>query len=215
MDAASIIAGWKERLVAMADNPPYVFRDTPQHLIEQHYRRLTTFVGYSEPEVAGAEGRLGVRFPEVFRAYLLAMGQSQGDLFRGSELAGIGDFERFRTDALALMAETDPGLSLPPDAVVFLFHQGYTFVYLWAVGGFDGPPLQYTETEREPREVAPTFADMVDAELRLMESNNRGFREMGGYYLTLHPGGGATQLHPALSSGERPLDQARSDKRWW
>jgi hypothetical protein len=36
--------------------------------------------------------------------------------------------ERFRTDALALMAEMDPALSLPQDAVVFLFHQGHTFV---------------------------------------------------------------------------------------
>jgi hypothetical protein len=34
MDAVTIIAGWKERLVAMADDPPYVFRDTPRHLIK-------------------------------------------------------------------------------------------------------------------------------------------------------------------------------------
>jgi hypothetical protein len=141
------------------------------------------------------------------------MGKSPGDLFRGSERAGIGDFEQFRTDALELMAETDSGLSLPHDAVVFLFHQGYTFVYLRAVGRFDGPILQYVETERESRQAAATFADMVDAELRLMESNDRNFREQGGYYLTLHPDGGTSQLHPALSSGERPLDQARSEKR--
>src|SRR5437764_14528484 len=88
MDAKLITAGWKERLLAMVDNPPYVFRDTPEHLIEQHRRRLTTFVGYSEEEVAGAEKCLGVRFPDVFRTYLLKMGRSPGELFRGSELAG-------------------------------------------------------------------------------------------------------------------------------
>jgi hypothetical protein len=53
------------------------------------------------------------------------------------------------------------------------------------------------------------FLFMVDAELRLMESNNGKFREQGGYYMTLHPEGGATQAYPALSSGERPLDQER------
>jgi hypothetical protein len=88
MDPASIIGEWKRRLTAMADNPPYIFRDTPPHLIEQHHRRLTTFVGYPEPEVAGAEARLGIRFPAVFRAYLLEMARSPGDLFRGSNLVG-------------------------------------------------------------------------------------------------------------------------------
>src|SRR4051794_2785911 len=104
MDAAYIIADVKRRLVAMAENPPYVYRDTPRPLAELYRQRLTNFVGYPEAEVAGAEERLGVRFPEVFRTYLLEMGKSPGDLFRGSERAGIEDFERFQDDALALMA---------------------------------------------------------------------------------------------------------------
>jgi hypothetical protein len=215
MDAATIVSGWKQRLIALAEEPEYVFRDTSRRLIEQHHRRLTTFVGYAEPEVAEAEARLGVRFPAVFRQYLLEMGKSPGDLFRGSQLAGIGEFEQFRADALELLAETDPALTLPSEAVVFLSHQGYTFVYLLAVGGFDGPPMQWTETEHEPRQAASTFAEMVDAELLLMESNNRAFREQGGCYLTLHPEGGATQSYPALSSGERSLEQIPAAKRWW
>jgi hypothetical protein len=212
MGVDSVIADWKRRLRAMAENPPYVFRDTPRHLIDNHYRRLTTFVGFSESDVAGTEARLGGRLPLVFRAYLLEMGKSPGDLFRGSDLAGVADFERFRAAALALLSDTDPALSLPPNAVVFLLHQGYTFVYLQATGGFDGPPFCWTETEREPRQVAPTFAEMIDAELELMESNDRGFRDNGGYYLTLHAGGGATMHFPAIASGERPLDQADAGK---
>jgi hypothetical protein len=51
------------------------------------------------------------------------MGKSQGDLFRASELAGMGDFERFRANALALLARREPNLALPHDAIVFLFHQ--------------------------------------------------------------------------------------------
>jgi hypothetical protein len=209
MDATSIIADWKRRLVAMAEDPPYVFRDTPRELIEQHQRRLTSFVGYSEAEVAALEDQLGVRLPALFRAYLLEMGKSRGDLFRGSDVAGIRDFERFRAEALALMAETDPGLTLPRDAIVLLFNQGYMFVYLRAAGGFDCPVLHYMEAEREPRELAATLADMVDAELRQAESHQAMARAQGGYYLTLHPDGGATECHPALSSGDRPLDSAR------
>ena len=212
LDAASIIAGWQRRLVALTETPEYVFRDTPEYLIEQHHRRLTTFTGYSEREVAASEVDLGIRFPSLFREYLRAMAKSPGDLFRGSDLAGITDFPQFRADALELLAETDPQLSLPPEAVVFLSHQGYTFVYLLARDSFDSPPMQLTETEREPQQIAAGFADMVDAELRLMERNNLAFREKGGYYLTLHPGGWSTQTHPALASGERPLDQATPRK---
>jgi hypothetical protein len=153
MDAADIIAGWKQRLTALAESPEYVFRDTSRHLIEKHFQRPTTFLGYPESEVASTEARLGIRLPAVFRQYLLEMAKSPGDLFRGSDVAGITEFEHFRTNALELLAETDPTLALPPEAVVFLFHQGYTFVYLLAVGGFDGPPRQWTETEREPRRI--------------------------------------------------------------
>jgi|GEM_PF-2911904 len=217
MDPASITASWKQRLIAMVDNAPYVFRDTPQQLIEQEYRRLTTFTGFPETEVAAAEVRLGIRFPAVFRQYLLEMAKSPGNLFRGSDLAGPNEFERFRADALELFAETDPALSLPHEAVVFLFHQGYTFVYLLADGQFDGPPMQWTETECAPQQVASTFAEMVDAELQLMEHNNRAFRERGGYYKTLHPTGGTSMEIPARNSGVRPLDHAlpSSRKPWW
>ena len=211
MDAHSIIADWKRRLVAMAKDPPYVYRDTPRELIEQHRRRLTTFVGYSEAEVGTLEDRREVRLPEVYRAYLLEMGNSRGDLFRGHDVAGIGDFEGFRAEALALMAETNPVLTLPRDAMVVLFHQGYIFSYLLAAGGFDPPVFHYMETEQEPRELAPAFAEMVDAELQQAESYQAAARKHGGFYLTLHPGGGATECHPALSSGDRPLDRARSD----
>jgi hypothetical protein len=212
MDAGAIIASWKKRLLTLAANSEYVFRDTPRRLIEQHHRRLTTFVGFSEREVAGAEVRLGVRFPTVFREYLRTMAKSPGDLYRGSDLAGVADFEEFRASALEMLADTDPALTLPPEAVVFLWHQGYMFVYLRAAGGFDGPAMQWTENRRKPRQVAATFAEMVDAELRLMERNNRSFRKQGGYYLTLHPDGGASEWHPALASGERPLDQIPAGK---
>lgn len=210
MDADLIVARWQERLVAMADNRPYVYRDTPQYLIEEHRRRLTVFAGYAEDEVVAAEQRLGARFPAVFRAYLSQMGRSSGDLFCGSDLAGIDGFERFRADALALMAETDPALSLPQDAVVYLFHQGYSFDYLRADGGFDGPVLQYIEGWDGPSEGAPAFAALVDSQLHAMESLERSQREQGGYSVTVYPGGWTTH-----SFGERPLQQIPSGRRRW
>jgi hypothetical protein len=213
MDATSLISEWKRRLKALAENPDFAFRDTPQDLIEQHYQKLTTFVGYTEPEVGNAEAQLGVKFPAVFRQYLLEMAKSPGELFHGSDLAGIAEFDQFRADALELLSQTEPAPTLPPEAVVFMSHQGYTFMYILAVGGFDGPVMQWIERQSRPRQIAGKFAEMVDAELRLMEDTNVQSRAQGGYYLTLHSRGGGMRSYPARSSGERPLDRAR--KPWW
>lgn len=209
MDAAAVIADAQRRLVAMAENPPFVFRKTSQDLINAHLRRLVTFTGYTEQQVAEAEAQLGGRFPEVFRSYLREMGRRPGELFTGSDLAGIDEFPQFRADAPELAAEAGADLVLPPEAVVFLMHQGYTFVYLLATGGFDGPVFQSTEAEDEPGEAAPSFAALLDAELTLMEGVDRDQHAAGGYYLTLRPDGTATQTHPARNSGDRPLDRRR------
>ena len=205
MNAASIVAEWNRRLLALAHNSPDVFVDTPQHLIDEHQRQQTTFSGWTEREVANCEAELGVSFPLVFRQYLLEMGKSPGDLFKGSERAGIDEFDKFRSFAMRLLNRLDPQLRLPRDAVVFLTHQGYTFLYLIASDGFDGPVMQWMELEREPETIAPTFANLVDAELQLMEKVNQDAIESGGYYLTLHPNGGSTRWAPPINSGERPL----------
>src|SRR6266545_7237077 len=96
MDPQSIIAEWKRRLVEMANDPPYAFRNTPQELIDRYRRGLTNFEGYSHAEVAEAEERLDVRFPAVFRTYLLEMGKHPGDLFCESHLADLVQFEAFQ-----------------------------------------------------------------------------------------------------------------------
>lgn len=212
MDALSIIADWKRRLIAMAENPPYVFRDTPQHLIDAHRRQLTSFVGFSESAIGDTEARLGVRFPLVFRTYLGAMAESPGDLFRGSDLPAIEQFDEFKADALDLMAETDRALTLPPEAIVYLFHQGYTFSYVLATGGFDGPAMQWTEAEPEPRQVAETFAEMVGAELCAMERNHATAHEEGGYYMTLYPDGGTSMEFP--EAWDRPLERQPKGGEW-
>jgi hypothetical protein len=205
MDAASIVSDWKKRIIAMAENPPYVFRNTPQNLIDQHQRKLTTFSGYSETEVAEAEARLGVKFPKVFRTFLREIGRSPGDLFSGSDLAGMTEFEEFRRYALVML---DSSQTLAREAVVFMFHQGYIFGYLLGTGGFDGPVMEWIEDKPAPVQVAATFAELIDAQLNLMESNHKTSHERGGYYLTLSPDGGGKMEYPALNSGDRPLKNA-------
>ena len=56
-DAAELVAGWQRRLIALAETPEHLFRDTPRHLIEEEQRRRTTLAGYAEAEVADAAAR--------------------------------------------------------------------------------------------------------------------------------------------------------------
>jgi hypothetical protein len=217
MDAESIVAGWKRRLVALANAPDYMIADAPAGLVDEHYRSLTNFRGYPEADVADAESRLGVTFPEVFRVFLREMGQSRGDLFRGSDIAVINEFEEFRVAAMELLAETDPSLALPPDAVVFMFHQGYTFMYLVARGGFDSPPFQWIGTHLEPDQVAAGFAELVDDELGRMEVVRAQMLRRGGYLMSLHQDG-VTLTFPRRERKRRPLSRPRRGRflrKWW
>jgi len=206
MEAATLIADWKRRLVEMAQNAPYAFSRTPQDLIDEYQSRQTNFLGYTEAEILNAEALLRGRFPTVFREYLLQMGRQPGNLFTGSELAKLSELEAFRGGAEELIRQTDTSMTLPRNAAVFLFHQGYCFTYVLADGSFDSAPMQWIEQDREPTPVSATFADMVNAELQLMEENHSSLHQRGGYWLTVHPGGGTSEEHPARASGLRPLN---------
>jgi len=206
MDADAIIADARRRLIAMADDPPYRFKATPRGVAEAYRRRLKTFAGYPEAEIARAEARLGVRFPAVYRAFLRELGRDSGDLFVGSYLAGVGDLDDYREEAAELMGEASPALALPAGAVVFLSHQGYSHAYFIAAGGLDAPVWQYGEGEAGPVVIAAGFAEFLAAELGLMEANDRKSRELGGYYLTVYEGGGTAREYPSLNSGSRPRD---------
>ncbi|MFI6173788.1 SMI1/KNR4 family protein [Nocardia sp. NPDC051052] len=207
MTAEAIVEGWKSRLVALADTPEQVFVDTPQELVDQHRARLTTFEGCTGAELEAVEARICGRFPAVFRQYLLQIGEACGDLFRGSDHAGIRSFDRLRGDAREIVDDAGGAWMLPPDAAIVLTHQGYTFDYVRAIGEFDGPVMRWTDGKPdEDTQIAATFAEYVDTQLQLKEHNNRSVRERGGYYLTLNPRGGGRQVHPARNSGDRPLD---------
>lgn len=186
VDPRDIIADWKQRLTAVADNPAYDFEDTPQHLIDQHYRRLTQFVGYSESELSEAELRLKIKFPAVFREFMKEMGQSPGELLDGGQLAKITEFKAFRAAAMKMMAKTDPTLTLPHDAVVFYWHERYAFIYLRAIGGIDGQLTQWTDLEADPWSTIASFVDFVEVRLQGLEEFHAGFRQAGGYELTLN-----------------------------
>lgn len=199
VDAATFIDGIRQKLLAMAEDPPYRFQGTQREDAARYRQRSTTFNGYPEAEVRRAEEHLGVRFPSVFRAYLLLMGRALGDLFRGSDRTPLEELESAQAAARRLLAEHEEAGPLPSNAVILLFHQGYTFTYLLAAGGYGSPVFQYVEGEQAPKRVAPGFADLLTEKVGLMEEVHHKEHASGGHWVKVWPDGGVTQMH----GGER------------
>ena len=206
-------ADLRDRMIALVDNPPYRFRNTTRAEAEAYQARRKDYRGNTPNEIDDAESSLGIRFPSALRTYFAMMGETAGDLFRGSERARLSDLREHRADADELLEDCSAD-RLPAEAVVFLFHQGYTFSYqLGAVttsgkpAPEDGPVYIYVEGDDAPRQAAPSLLAYFEAQVAQHENVARGFREQGGYYLTVS-GRQVREQFPALSERPRPLETA-------
>ena len=192
----------KERLVALVDNRAFVFRDTTVEDAEAYLNSRKTFEGLEEEQVSLLEYELGVEFPILFRTFLREIGSSC--VFTGSD-CNPKDYVRFLEYTADLILESGVNLFLTDQSVVFLVHQGYTFLYFESTAVYDTAIFQYTEGESAPQQITPSFAELVDSELCLGEDLNRNWRERGGFYVTINADG-YREDHPTVASGERPLD---------
>jgi hypothetical protein len=202
--AALFIELVKERLTALVDNRPFVFLDTTIEDAESYLNSMKTFEGLGEEQVSLLEFELGVEFPTLFRTFLRELGSSCELVFTGSDCSPK-DYPSFLEAAADLIAQSGLELFLTETSVVFLVHQGYTFLYFESAAGYDTAILQYTEGDSAPKETSSSFAELVDSELCVWEDLNRSWHERGGYYVRID-GDACRETHPALASRERPLD---------
>lgn len=194
------------RMARLVDLRPYVFRDTPQARAEEYVRRLTTFEGMVEIEVVALERALGVVFPQEFRAFLLRMGRHPGDLWRGSDIYP-NEYAEYRGAMAEVIAETGISSFISPHTVVFLMHQGYSFMFFEAIDPVHAAVWGYTEGDAAPTLVHTTFMDYLEAEVRGSERHNEEMRASGGWFLTVHENGSESMFSPARSEGRRPMDE--------
>ena len=93
-------------------------------------------------EVTKLEADLHVRLPAAYRAYLLLMGNGPDPILTGTDCS-IGDLYVLREGAEELLVEDGSPFELPPDAFIFLMHQGYQFMYFISDGSSEDPPVFY------------------------------------------------------------------------
>ena len=204
--ANKIIRDVIDRLRRLAENRPFRFRDTSRWEATAYLADMQRCVGLLGGYINTLE-KMNARFPRVFRAYLREMGRERAGLFEGSD---ADPFRMREYKQLALDLLKRDGVKeqiLGRNHVVFMFHQGYAFLYF--EGGdrerFDSPVYQYTEGQAAPKKVAEGFAELLDAELKLMEENARLQRESGGYFISL-AGGFRRTIYPARGEGPSPLE---------
>jgi len=212
--ADALVDEMAKRLWRVAEERPFRFRDTSLSEARPYFFGRRHYAGLNEYEVAIIEtGDPGVgvqggeaRFTRFFRAYLKRLGKARGLLFEGSE-AHPFHMERYKAAALGLLEESGVEPFLGPHSVVFMFHQGYTFCYFDCgdPSAFDAPVYQYVEGEPGPKKIAEGFAQMLDAEVSLVEEVNLAEIESGGYFVTIK-GGLVQRTYPAGGDGPRPLD---------
>jgi SMI1 / KNR4 family (SUKH-1) len=85
--------------------------------------------GCSPEEITSVESDQGIPLPPDYRRFLELMGRDGGGLVGGSDLC-FPEMLGLRQHAIELLAENESIFQLPEDAVVFMMHQGYQFMYL-------------------------------------------------------------------------------------
>ncbi|MDH4118538.1 MAG: SMI1/KNR4 family protein [Acidimicrobiia bacterium] len=203
--APKIIDDVVDRLVALERDRTYRFQATRRADAERYVARSGAIVGCSDDELSVREAVLGGRYPDVFREFLLTLGRRSGRLFQGSDV-GFDRHDELGRSAAELLAAEGSDEALPIDAEVFLVHQGCSFMYVRAVGGFDSPVYGFVEGQGTVKVESDSFAALVEAELALMEANDRASRDAGGTWIRVNRDRSITQTFPSRASGERPLD---------
>lgn len=146
-------------------------------LLEGGLAAQDSFKGCTEEEIESLERRFALRLPQCYRDFLAVMGRAAGDFLVGTDYSFPKMLE-FRKDAEGLLRTSQADFKLPPTAFVFMFHQGYTFLFFDCHDDPDDPPVfMFTEGEKEPRKVSDSFSAWL---LTAIEDDIAAHRELKG-----------------------------------
>ncbi|MBN8615530.1 MAG: SMI1/KNR4 family protein [Deltaproteobacteria bacterium] len=207
MSPEETIESFVRRLAALHDDPPLRFVRTSRVRAAEYLCASREIRGETLLAIEETERRLGVTFPDVYREFLRRMGAARGGLFRGSDVVALDAIEASRAEARDLMSAS-PEATLPADAIPMLSHQGYQVMFFVPRPTTDVPIFVLREGDSEAREVAPSLAALLDAEISAMEDDDARARAAGGYFVQVMEGGGVALEHPARASGIRALDRS-------
>ncbi len=143
----------------------------PDDLVKAAIKRLVdaglatrqSIRGCTTDELKRLEANCSLRLPSTYKNFLRAMGHDAGDFLVGSDYA-YPKLIGFRDSAVRLLSECQSTYTLPSTAFVFLFHQGYSFLFFDVHAGKEDPEVNlFTDSERAPRSVYDSFSTWLHA----------------------------------------------------
>lgn len=99
-----------------------------------------TLLPCTAAEVEQLEQQYEIKFPAVYKQFLLTMGKSAGRFMLGSSC--FFDELPFLEEGAKELLQENNFKELPPNAFVFWMHQGYQFAFFMPNEG-DNPPVYY------------------------------------------------------------------------
>jgi hypothetical protein len=129
-------------------------------LVQLKIARPSEIVGCTPSEVQQVALDQGSPLPLRYAQFLSEMGRRAGEFLRGTDVF-YPEVLRQRQDALELLIENESSLSLPDDAIVFLMHQGYVFLFIRASEGDDPPVYHYKEGNETFTRPSATFTQFL------------------------------------------------------
>jgi hypothetical protein len=145
-------------------------------LLESGLAGAESFKGCTQEEIESLERR-SLPLPQCYRDFLSVMGCAAGEFLVGTDYSFPKMLE-FRRDAEALLQSSQSDFKLPPTGFVFMFHQGYTFLFFDCHDNPDDPPVfMFTEGEKKPRKVSSSFSAWL---LTAVEDDIAAYREAKG-----------------------------------
>lgn len=119
-------------------------------------------IGCTDHDIAAVMQAQNIKFlPSLYREFLISMGNSAGNAFRGSDYQ-YAYLLRAKDDANYLLRMMRLSLELPPDAFVFMVHQGYIFYFFLTASQHDDPAVfAFHEDRDEFFEVFSSFSSFL------------------------------------------------------
>lgn len=112
--------------------------------------------GCSDVEIEQLERKLSFRLPAAMSECLRRLGHACGQFMDGDAF-GLSAFDEAHEVAQEITAKPDSPWRLPDQAIPFLQHHGYEFLFIQSNAGDDPPVWLYVETEPVAREVGASF----------------------------------------------------------
>ena len=128
-------------------------------IIEAGLVTKDTVDGCSDDDINQLEQQFNVQLPAAYHYFLKVMGRGAGTFLEGTDWR-YPQLVRMQKEAERLVGQSTTSYRLPQDVFVFAMNQGYSFLFFEA--GQDDPPVfRFTEYDKEPMKVVPTFGEWL------------------------------------------------------